>query len=69
MASEPLKATFSSFSQPTKFKQYERYDGSFLFYFCQQSNGVQDGALVVVDSMDQSKGRTGDQKVVDYMKL
>ncbi|KAF7131824.1 hypothetical protein RHSIM_Rhsim09G0110700 [Rhododendron simsii] len=27
-----------------------------------QSRGVQDGALVVVDSMDQSKGGTGDQK-------
>ncbi|KAI8539184.1 hypothetical protein RHMOL_Rhmol09G0161700 [Rhododendron molle] len=27
-----------------------------------QSHGVQDGALVVVDSMDQSKGGTGDQK-------
>ncbi|XP_058182811.1 transcription factor HBP-1b(c38)-like isoform X2 [Rhododendron vialii] len=28
------------------------------------SRGVQDGALVVVDSMDQSKGGTGDQKTL-----
>ncbi|KAE9451060.1 hypothetical protein C3L33_17058, partial [Rhododendron williamsianum] len=34
-----------------------------------QSHGVQDGALVVVDSTDQSKGGTGDQKVVDYIIL
>ncbi|KAI8022458.1 hypothetical protein LOK49_LG03G00772 [Camellia lanceoleosa] len=29
-----------------------------------QSHGVQHGALVVMDSMDQSKGRTGDQKTL-----
>ncbi|RVW45510.1 Transcription factor HBP-1b(c1) [Vitis vinifera] len=34
-----------------------------------QYHGVQHGALVAVDSMDQSKGKTGDQKVVEMITI
>ena len=32
-------------------------------------HGAQHGALVAVDSMDQSKGKTGDHKVVEMISI